>query len=285
MNDSTPNLTTIDHVQSGEIAVLGIPFDENSSFLRGPALAPERIRQALFSYSANLWTENGTDLETASNWQLLADLDLADATTAFANIENTIGDLLQRGARVLSLGGDHSITYPILRAYAAAFGELTILQLDAHPDLYDELDGNRFSHACPFARIMEEKLAARLVQVGIRTLTGHQKQQAHRFDVEQFEMKNEFRIEELQLDGPVYLSLDMDCLDPAFAPGVSHHEPGGMSTRDVLTIIQNLGGNLVGADIVELNPQRDPTGITEMAAAKLLKEIIARMLEENSSTP
>ena len=179
------------------------------------------------------------------------------------------------------MGGDHSITYPIIRSYAKHYNNLSILQLDAHPDLYDELDDNRFSHACPFARIMEENLIKRLVQAGIRTMTGHQSEQAQRFGVEVIEMKEINKAKEISFNGPVYLSLDMDCLDPAFAPGVSHYEPGGMSTRRLLGIIQNLKGKLVGADIVEYNPKRDPQGITAMVAAKLLKEIIARMLQEN----
>jgi len=89
----------------------------------------------------------------------------------------------------------------------------------------------------------------------------------------------------LDFKGPVYLSLDMDVLDPAFAPGVSHHEPGGLSTRDVIRLIQGLHAPLVGADIVEFNPQRDPLGITAMAAAKLLKEIAARMLQSTERAP
>ncbi len=127
---------------------------------------------------------------------------------------------------------------------------------------------------------MEEKLVQRLVQVGVRTLTGHQRQQAERFGVEIIEMREIDKIDKITFSGPVYLSLDMDCLDPAFAPGVSHYEPGGMSTRQVLGITQNLKGQLVGADIVEYNPERDPQGITGMVAAKLLKEVIARMMEE-----
>ena len=112
-------------------------------------------------------------------------------------------------------------------------------------------------------------------------MTGHQREQAQRFGVEVIEMKEINKAKEISFNGPVYLSLDMDCLDPAFAPGVSHYEPGGMSTRRLLEILQNLKGDLVGADIVEYNPKRDPQGITAMVAAKLLKEIIARMLQEN----
>jgi agmatinase len=198
---------------------------------------------------------------------------------AFAQIERTIGEFLEQKIRVIALGGDHSITYPIIRAYGKKYRDLNILQLDAHPDLYDELEGNRYSHACPFARIMEEQLVKRLVQVGVRTLTGHQRKQANRFGVEIIEMQEITRAETIAFTGPIYLSLDMDCLDPAFAPGVSHHEPGGMSTREVLRIIQNLKGKFVGADIVEYNPERDPQGMTGMVAGKFLKEILGRMLD------
>jgi arginase len=266
-----------------EIAVLGIPFDRNSSFLRGAALAPLRIREALFSKSTNMWTEKSIDLGLMSGWQFLDDLEFLNLKMAFEQIESKINELLNKKARVISIGGDHSITYPIIRAYGKRYSELSILHLDAHPDLYDELYGNRNSHACPFARIMEENLVKRLVQVGVRTLTGHQREQAKRFGVEIIEMREIDRVNEIMFNGPVYLSLDMDCLDPAFAPGVSHYEPGGMSTREVLGIIQNLKGKLIGADLVEYNPARDTQDITGMVAGKLLKEIIGRMLEEKSN--
>ena len=265
-------------IQPDSIAVLGIPFDENASFLHGPASAPPHIQKSFYSPSSNLWTENQIDLETNQAWQFAGDLEFIGDEPAFRKIESAVDELLSRKVRVISLGGDHSIAYPILRAYAKAYPGLNVLQLDAHPDLYDELNGNRHSHACPFARVMEEKLAKRLVQVGIRTMNGHQREQAQRFGVEIHEMRDDFQVDNLNFDGPIYLSLDLDCLDPAFASGVSHHEPGGLSTREVLHIIQNLQGNLVGADIVEYNPDRDPLGITGMVAAKLLKEILGRML-------
>jgi arginase len=272
-------------LQSGEIAVLGIPFDRNSSFRRGPALAPAHIREALFSESTNMWTEKGVDLGAMTGWKALNDLALSDADTkpTFATIENTIAELLKRKVRVIALGGDHSITYPIIRAYGRVYSNLSILQLDAHPDLYDKLHNNPYSHGSQFARIMEENLVQRLVQVGVRSITGHQREQAKRFNVEIIEMIEKNRTNTLTFTGPVYLSLDMDCLDPAFAPGVSHHEPGGMSTREVIEIIQTLKGNLVGADIVELNPELDPLKITDMVAGKLLKEILGRMLEDKNT--
>lgn len=263
---------------AGDVAILGLPTDEHSSLLRGPAFAPNRIREAFNSGSSNMWTEHGIDLEAAPHWHDLGDLAIAAGANSRSVIEAGAKEVLARGARLISLGGDHAITYPLLRAYGPAYPGLTILHIDAHPDLYDELDGDRFSHACPFARIMEAGLAARLVQVGIRTLNAHQHEQAKRFGVEMIQMRDWQPGMDLGLHGPLYLSLDLDGLDPAFAPGVSHHEPGGLSTREVIGLIQGLPGPLVGADIVEYNPLRDPSGITAALAAKLLKEILARML-------
>ncbi|MDZ7831830.1 MAG: agmatinase [Desulfobacterales bacterium] len=269
-------------IKGGDITVVGIPSDKNSSYLRGPALAPRRIREALFCESSNMWTEDLIDLGEFSGWEVLDDMRLSSQENVSELIENEIRQLLKRRLRVISLGGDHSITRPIIRAYGKGYQNLNILHLDAHPDLYDEFDGNQYSHACPFARILEENMAIRLVQVGIRTMDGHQYEQAKRFGVEVIEMKDIGKIEQIKFDGPVYLSLDLDCLDPAYAPGVSHHEPGGMSTREVLGIIRNFKGRLVGADIVEYNPERDLHGMTGMVAGKILKEIIGRMLGEAS---
>ena len=270
----------IKELTSGIVTVLGVPFDKNSSFKSGSAAAPPAIRKALHSSSTNLCAENGVNLGTEPHWRELGDLQLPDKSRkAFNEIQRSISLVLERDARVISLGGDHSITYPVIRAYAKKFPTLNILHIDAHPDLYDELEGNRDSHACPFARIMEKELAIRLVQVGIRTMTPHQREQAERFDVEVIEMRNWHKGIEIKFDDPVYLSFDMDALDPAFAPGVSHFEPGGFSTRDVLGIIQNVKAEIVGADIVEFNPECDVNGITAMVAAKVLKEIIAKMLK------
>jgi len=267
-------------LSKGDVAVLGVPLDENSSFLRGPALAPSRIREMLRSGSANMSTELGVDLGSACGWTDLGDISLSNGSEAFDQIESGISGILERGARVLALGGDHSISYPIVKAYSRTFQGLAILHLDAHPDTYDEYEGNRLSHACPFARIMEEGRVKRLIQIGIRTMNPHQRLQAERFGITSVEMKD-FSPDRLpELDGPVYLSLDMDVLDPAFAPGVSHHEPGGLTTRDVLKIIHGLPEEFVGADLVEFNPTRDTVSVTAMVAAKFYKEIVGRMLPQ-----
>ena len=263
------------------VAVLGVPVDENSSFLRGPALAPRRIRDVLHAGSSNWCTEDEEDLSARTDWRDVGDLEPGSGEQSRAAIEQAIAGLLAQGSQVLTLGGDHSITYPILRAYAAAYPGLTILHIDAHPDLYDTFEGQRFTHASPFARIMEAGLAKRLVQVGIRAMNPHQREQARRFGVEVIAMRDYHPGLALGLQGPVYVSLDLDALDPAFAPGVSHHEPGGFSVRDVYTILTRVGAPIVGADIVEYNPVRDHADQTAMVAAKFYKELLALLLRSS----
>jgi len=256
------------------ISVVGIPFDYFSSFMKGSAKAPDAIRQAYHSDSANYFTESLINLNESDSWKDEGNLLLTSPEHVTLEIEKGIADCLKRYEKVLSLGGDHSVTYPIVKAFARKYGQLSIFHLDAHGDLYDHFEGNRYSHACPFARIMEEGLASRLVQVGIRTMTTHQREQANKFGVEVIEMKDWTPELKFHFQGPAYLSLDMDAIDPAFAPGVSHHEPGGFTSREIISLIQKVQGNFVGADLVEFNPQRDASGITAMLAAKLFKELL-----------
>jgi len=266
--------------------VIGLPTDAASSFERGAAKGPSAIRAALHSPSSNLMTEGGLDLAADPRWRDLGDLDLPKSRTGGGEarrtaIERAIAAQTSAGSKVLSLGGDHSITYSVLRGMQRPSGApkgLTVVQIDAHPDLYDQFEGDRFSHACPFARIMEEGLAARLIQIGIRTANAHQREQAERFGVESPPRRSWLDLDALAIEPPVYLSIDLDGLDPAFAPGVSHPEAGGLSTREVLEVIERLP-ELAGADIVELNPSRDVRGVAAAAASKLAKEVLGRLLE------
>jgi arginase len=209
----------------------------------------------------------------------LGDVDVSgDVDKTFAAIEKDIATILAKGAVPIILGGDHSITYPILKAFAPKYKALDILHFDAHPDLYDDLYGDRLSHACPFARIMEDGLAKGLVQVGIRAATPDHKALAMKHGVRMIEMKDIADPIFLKFKNPLYISFDLDALDPAFAPGVSHHEPGGLSTRQALQVIQALKARIVGFDIVELNAARDPSGITAAAAFKLMREIMGKIV-------
>lgn len=259
-----------------KLALIGFRYDENSSFMKGAADAPPQIRAALRSEAWNMYSEDGVDLESV--FFDAGDVEPPSSGDMFSLIDNSIFTLMNDGLAPISLGGDHSITYPIVRAFAKKYPDLSILHFDAHPDIYDSFQGNRLSHASPFARIMEEKLVKRLVQVGVRTSTDHQRKQVRKFGVESIEMRDFKENLQLNFDSPVYISFDVDGLDPAFAPGVSHREPGGLSTRQAIDIIQRLRGTVIGADIVEFNPRMDPLHITGTVCAKLLKEIAARML-------
>jgi arginase len=262
------------------IKIIGIPFDANSSFLRGPAYAPQRIRLMDKEGSANAFSESGLEIKENYNYQDCGDISFEDANPqkAFDTIKNTINNLIHDNSKVISIGGDHSVSYPIISAFADKYEKLNILHLDAHGDLYDNFDNNPFSHASPFARIMESGKINSLTQVGIRTLNTHQREQITRFGVKAIEMKD-FNFDFIQtLQSPLYISLDLDVLDPAFAPGVSHHEPGGMTTRELIRIIHTIPVEIVGADMVEYNPMRDVNDMTAMVGYKLLKELVAKMI-------
>ncbi|MEQ1549310.1 MAG: agmatinase [Chakrabartia sp.] len=255
--------------------LIGIPTDINSSFERGPAKAPGHIRAALWSDRGNLSCENGYEIGREIALNDVGDLALTETTGDDAIIRDAVAKSLSSGATPIALGGDHAITFPVLQAIAAHFGPVSILHFDAHPDLYDDFEGNPRSHASPFARIMEAGLASRLVQVGIRTLTHHCREQATRFGVEIIDMRG-FSVAAVPvLTGPLYISIDLDGIDPAYAPGVSHPEPGGLTVREVLQVLNLQRAPIIGADIVELNPDKDINHVTAILAAKLVREVAA----------
>jgi arginase len=274
------------------MTLIGLPYDASSSFQRGAAAAPAAIRRALASASSNLWTEGLVDLGAPGVLGDAGDVDVGDGedgAAARAAIERGVAAVLAGGGggggRPIALGGDHSVTYPALRAVRRAHPRgLAVVQFDAHPDLYDAFEGDRHSHASQMARAMEEGLADRLVQVGIRTMNGHQRAQADRFGVEVVDVRTWSRgaalAERLVFDVPVYVTFDVDALDPAFAPGVSHREPGGLTVRQALDAIHAIRAPaLAAADVVELNPSNDVNGVTAMVCAKVVKELAGRMLE------
>lgn len=260
------------------VALLGFPWDGNSSHTRGPALAPPVIRAVLFSPASSPRSIAGVELADAVRAHDFADLP-ADDAAARAAIEARIGAVRARGLWPLSLGGDHSVTFPILKALAGEHGPLNVLHIDAHPDLYDIYEGDRFSHACPFARALEAGCIGALVQVGIRAWAGEHVETARKHGVLMLGADESERIPYERLGAPLYVSIDLDGLDPAFAPGVSHPEPGGLTTREVLAILKRLPAPPVGADIVELNPERDQGLLTAHLAARLVKELAGVMAQ------
>ena len=261
------------------ISLLGVALDANSSHLAGTAEGPAAISAALYSGSHNSSTE--ASIEVLQHLDDLGDVGVANVRASDADadlITAAIAAQLAADRQTITLGGDHSITFPILRAFRERYDELTVVHIDAHPDLYDDLDGNPLSHASPFARALEAGCMTGLIQLGIRTATPHQREQAQRWNVTMLSPRALDRFDASQLSGPIYLSIDLDGLDPSVAPGVSHHEPGGLTIREVLDVIDALPGSIMGADVVELNPTRDVVDMTAMVAAKLVKEIAGAML-------
>ena len=190
-----------------KVSLVGVPFDQKSSFLQGAALAPPQIRATLHNGSANYWSELDVNVIEHPHFEDIGDIEVKE----YFDIEGKYKSLLQKDTRLLTLGGDHSIAYPIIRAHAQHFSEpFEILQIDAHGDLYHEYEGDKYSHACPFARIMEEGLTPKLTQVGIRAINPHQRQQAAKFGVRVIEMRNIAEIKNLQFKHPLYISLDLD---------------------------------------------------------------------------
>ncbi|KAG2564652.1 hypothetical protein PVAP13_7NG077656 [Panicum virgatum] len=263
-------------------SLLGVPLGHNSSFLQGPAFAPPRIREAIWCGSTNSSTEEGKELNDP---RVLTDVDDRLMHVISESVKTVMEE---EPLRPLVLGGDHSISYPVVRAVSEKLGgPVDILHLDAHPDIYDCFEGNTL-FTCLFicqnnGRWLCQETST--VQVGLRSITKEGRDQGKRFGVEQYEMrtfsKDCEKLENLKLGEGVkgvYVSVDVDCLDPAFAPGVSHIEPGGLSFRDVLNILQNLQGDVVAADVVEFNPQRNTVdGMAAMVAAKLVRELTAKI--------
>lgn len=258
------------------ITLIGLPWDASSSHARGAALAPQVIRAVLFSPSSSAYSMGGVDVRAAIAAYDFAELP-EDAAVARNAIERRVAAAIAARTAPLSLGGDHSVTYPILKAVAAEHGPVNVLHIDAHPDLYDEYEGDRYSHASPFARALEAGCVRTLVQVGIRACSPVYDDFAKAHGVVMLAPDEIDAVPFEKLSAPLYVSIDLDGLDPAFAPGVSHPEAGGLTTREVLGLLKRLPARPVGADIVELNPERDVNLLTAHVAARLVKELAALM--------
>ncbi|MGB9893356.1 MAG: agmatinase [Candidatus Saccharicenans sp.] len=280
MTDFGGALKNLAAVKKYKLAIVGVPFDEKSSYLRGAAAGPEAVRRVSTGKCYNPDTELGVDLAEETTLVDLGDVDTSgDMLKTFASLEEKVWQVVVSGAVPIIIGGDHSITYPALKAVARKYKKLDLLHLDAHQDLYEDLYGDRLSHACPMARILEDSLVENMVQVGIRSMTPEQKTLAKKYRVKMIEAR-EFPSElKLEFKNPLYISLDLDVFDPAFAPGVSHHEPGGLTSRQVLDLIHNLKARIVAFDLVELNPFRDVSEITAALAFKLVKEIAGKVIK------
>lgn len=280
-----------------DVAIAGIAYDAMVTNRSGARHGPRALRDASSMMRAIHHVTRVDPYAIAA----IADLGDVPLTSAFDagrsrdEITAFYERIIAAGALPLTAGGDHSITYPILRAVAAA-RPVALIQVDAHTDTWDEFQGNRYMHGTPFRRASEDELIVpeKTVQIGIRgaqnTPEGWDYSQSSGMRVmfmeEVAERGIEAVIEETRTivgDTPVYVSFDIDSIDPAFAPGTGTPEIGGLTTREAQQLVRGLRGlNLVGADLVEVSPPFDPAGTTALAGATLMYELLCLLAEAAS---
>jgi len=272
------------------VALLGIPYDGGTSYRPGARFGPRAIRDQsslIRPWNPVLKVHPFERLRVAD----CGDVDVAPISIdrTYAAITRRIDEVCAAGAIPVSVGGDHSVTLPVLRSLARRHGRLGVVHFDAHPDTWDEYFGSKFFHGTPFRRAVEEGLIdpARMIQVGIRgPLYGPDDfafHDTHGIEVIRIEAVKEQgvawtagRFGRLR-GGPVYCSFDIDSVDPAYAPATGTPEVGGLSSWEALALVRALAGlSLVGADVVEVSPPYDGPGqITSLLAANLLFEIVS----------
>ena len=267
-----------DDEEQSLIALLGIPFDATSSFRPGSRFAPDTIRlysEIIESYSPY----QDRDLEDVSFYDAgNIEITVSNFSVLRSAVSLQVAELLKNGKKVVTMGGEHLISLPIIEAYFKAYPHLKVLHFDAHADLRDDYLGEKYSHAAVIRRICEVVGASNVYQFGVRSGTKEEFAYApnatnfYPFDLNVQDL--EAVVEDIQ-DAPVYITLDLDVLDPAYFPGTGTPEPGGWTFHDLLQALLLVKDvNLVGADLVELCPAYDRSDIATITAIKLLREII-----------
>lgn len=272
-----------------DLAIWGIPFDAAVSNRPGARLGPQAIRRASAILEGDPQYPFGID-----PFADFAAIDYGDCSLDYGHPQNAADEIarqasaiLDAGCALLSLGGDHFVTYPLLRAHAARHGRLALIQFDAHQDTWND-DGARIDHGTFLPRAISEGLIdpSRSVQIGIRTQApetgGMEVIGANDIDTLGVAGVIE-RVQRRVGAGPAYLTFDVDCLDPAFAPGTGTPVAGGLSSREALAILRGiLGLNLVGGDVVEVSPPYDHADVTALAAATIAMYFICGMAERKA---
>lgn len=261
-----------------EIVFVGIPFDGTSSYRAGSRFGPVFLREAsdsIETYSV-VQRKDLLDRRICDAGDII--LPIGNTKGALHKIEAWISSVLRDRKKVFSFGGEHLITLPILKSFLSVYGDLFLIYIDAHADLRDEYLGEKLSHATVLRRICEIIPGENIFHLGTRS---GEKSEIE-FGERNINFYPSFDLEELREvigripeASPVYLSVDLDILDPSVAPGVGNPEPGGISFNSLLNCISMIGDkNIVGMDVVELSPHYDPSGVSAIVAAKLVREMI-----------
>jgi len=274
-----------------DVAIVGVPFDSGTSYRSGTRFGPRKIREAsliLWGFNAVLGVAPADALEIVD----YGDVEVipVDISATMQAITAEVSAILQQDVTVVSLGGDHSITLPLLRAHTAKFGPVAVIHFDSHPDTWNsEFGGHPYSHGTPFRRALEEDLidSGAYVQVGIRgpISASHDLEDAGQLGAQMLTIDKAFGmgipgvvkvIRDVVGDRPTYVSLDIDSVDPAYAPGTGTPEVGGFTSYQMLQLVRGLRGlNLVGFDLVEVSPPYDHSDITAILAANLTFEFLS----------
>jgi agmatinase len=273
-----------------DVALVGVPYDGGTSYRAGARFGPRSIREqsALIRPWHPVLKVHAFEPLRVADW---GDVDVVPISIERTHeaVERAIGEIVAAGATPVAVGGDHSVTLPILRAVARRHGPLAVVHFDAHPDTWDEYFGSKLFHGTPFRRAIEEGLIdpRRMIQVGIR---------GPLYGPEDFAFHDTHGIEVIRIEaikehgpawaagkfarlagGPVYCSFDIDAVDPAYAPATGTPEVGGLTSYEALALVRGLAGlRLVGCDVMEVSPPYDGPGqITALLAANLLFEFVA----------
>jgi agmatinase len=285
-------LPHVEDARDLDVAIVGVPYDGGTSYRPGARLGPREIR----AQSSLIRPYNYFQKVAPFDVLNVADVGDVDAPPVsiercYEAVESRIGSLADAGARPIVIGGDHSISLPILRVLAKRHGPLALVQFDAHIDTWDEYFGGKYFHGTPFRRAIEENLidGRRFVQVGIRgPMYGEDDFDFHRqhgitvIDIDQMKTRGiAWTVERVRavVSGPVYMTFDIDSVDPAFAPGTGTPEIGGLTSHEAQQLVRGLAGlSLVGGDIVEVAPPFDGPGqITALLAANIMFELLCAM--------
>jgi len=262
---------------SAPCVILGIPLDETTSFRPGTRFGPTSVRAA--SHALESYSLRQKRCLVPENYYDAGDLvlPLGNVEEALLVIKAASQEILAKGKKFMAVGGEHLITYPLVQSTLEKYPDLVVIQMDAHMDMRFSYTGTGFSHATVMRRVIELLGPGRLYQLGIRS--------ADKMELEDTEGLSEIHfykvIEPLGslvskiADRPIYLTIDIDVVDPAFAPGTGAPEPGGITSQELLDAIGILSGkNIVGADLVEVAPAYDATGQTGLLAAAIVKECL-----------
>jgi agmatinase len=292
-------LPTVDQVGRWDIGVVGVPFDGGTSYRPGARFGPAAVRQG-----SRLLRPYNPALE-ALPFELAQVVDAGDiACTPFSTeeavtqIEAGAGTLLAQGTHLVAVGGDHTIALPLLRATAARHGPLALVHFDAHLDTWDTYFGQRYTHGTPFRRAWEEGLLLRdySMHVGLRgplydrsDLTDDTAMGFAQVTTDEVAEQGVAAVVERILArvgaAPVYVSVDIDVLDPAHAPGTGTPEAGGLTSRELLGLVRGLGqAAVVGGDVVEVSPSYDHAEITAVAASHVLYELVTILARRTAAS-